>query len=226
MKVRKHDNPSRFQIYSYFNSKVNPKVPVFQKAVFNYLGFTIHQVQNEEYGEHGDFLNDICQTVRDTKFIIVFDIDCIPLHENWINQLLQDLKEPRTLAGAAQTANHLLDARNLYVSPFFFGISTDYLRELDYPNLKMTTDMDGGQNLTEAVKANGGTIRYWWPTEIEEEKWSLYHPEHTVFGPGTTYNHSIYHAFFSLHNMSDRFFRKCREVLPWYYLALQWKKLK
>jgi hypothetical protein len=55
--------------------------------------------------------------------------------------------------------------------------------------------MDAGQNLTEAVIKNGGNINYWWPTHIEVEEWALYHPVHTKFGHGTTYNDAMYHTF-------------------------------
>jgi hypothetical protein len=55
--------------------------------------------------------------------------------------------------------------------------------------------MDAGQNLTEAVIKNGSNINYWWPTHIEVEEWALYHPVHTKFGHGTTYNDAMYHAF-------------------------------
>lgn len=204
---------SLFKIFSYYNHLVNPDVPKYQQAVFRHFGFSINQVFNKRFKEHGEFLNDVCRNVTDTDYIIIFDIDCIPTRKEWIQQLLNDLLEPRTIVGAAQTANHLRDAKNLYVSPFFFAISTAYLKELGYPNLNMTVDMDGGQNLTEHIIQAGGNVKYWWPTHIEEEKWYLHHPEHSVFGPGTTYNDAVYHAFFSRENQSDRFFDKCKSIL-------------
>lgn len=204
---------SLFKIFSYYNQRVNPEVPKYQRAVFQRFGFSINQVFSKRYKEHGEFLNDVCRHVRDTDYLIIFDIDCIPTRREWMNRLLDDLLEPRTVVGAAQTANHLRNAKNLYVSPFFFAISTDYLKELNYPDMKMTTDMDGGQNLTEHIIRAGGNVKYWWPTHIEEEKWYLHHPEHTKFGPGTTYNDAIYHAFYSRENLSDGFLKKCRSIL-------------
>jgi hypothetical protein len=150
---------------------------------------------------------------KDTDYLIFFDIDCIPTQKNWLQKLLDDLTAPRTIAGAAQTANHLQNGKNLYVSPFFFAISTAFLKELDYPDMNMTPDMDAGQNLTEVILKKGGTVKFWWPTHIEEEKWDLFHPEHKKFGPGTTYNDCIYHAFFSRENLAARFVLKCRSVL-------------
>lgn len=225
MSVFKKQQQIRFKIFSFYNSKVNPQVPKYQKAVFRNFGFSINHIVDENI-THGDFLNHICRHVTDTDYLVFFDIDCIPTRHEWFSKLMNDLHAPRTIVGAAQTANHLRDAKNLYVSPFFFAISTAYLKELNYPDMNMTEDMDAGQNLTEAVIKNGGTIRYWWPTDIEEEKWYLHHPEHTVFGLGTTYNDSIYHAFLSLHNLSARFIKKCKSVLPWYYIKLQLKKIK
>src|SRR5882672_11661549 len=93
---------SQYKIYSFYNKEVNPKVPVYQKAIFRHFGFEIEQVFNNEFS-HGDFLNDICKRVTDTKYLIVFDIDCIPVNKKWINDLLADLNKPNSLVGAAQT---------------------------------------------------------------------------------------------------------------------------
>lgn len=213
---------SLFKIYSFYNKEVNPRVPVYQKAVFRHFGFQIEQVFNNFFS-HGDFLNDICKRVTDTKYLIVFDIDCIPVNKKWINDLLKDLKQPATLVGAAQTANHLREGKNLYISPFFFAIATSYLKELNYPDMRMTEQIkksndfpdavDAGQHLSEVVVQRGGNLVYWWPTHIEEDKWPLYHPEHRRFGLGTTYNDNIYHAFYSRSNLSNRFQKKCKKLL-------------
>lgn len=207
------DRKKTFKIFSFYNHKVNPKVPRYQKAVFRKFGVPVHHIIDEQFS-HGDFLNHICRTVTDTDYLIFFDIDCVPTRGEWLPALLEDLREPHTIAGAAQTANHLRDAKNLYVSPFFFGISTAYLKELNYPDMNMTDDMDAGQNLTEEITRRGGNVKYWWPTHIEDEQWYLHHPEHNKFGYGTTYNDRIYHAFLSRHDLSQRFIKKCKSILP------------
>lgn len=214
-----------FKIFSFYNSRINPKIPRYQKAVFRHFGFKINHIVDENI-THGGFLNHICRDVKDTDYLVIFDIDCIPVKKDWFNKIMEELRKPGTIAGAAQTANHLRNAQNLYVAPFFFAISTSYLEELNYPDMNMTEDMDVGQNLTEEIIKNGGNIKYWWPTNIEEEKWYLHHPEHPVFGLGTTYNDTIYHAFLSLHYLSARFIKKCKSVLPWYYFKLQLSKIK
>lgn len=204
-----------FKIFSFYNSKVHTLTPKYQKAVFNYFGFDIHYIVNEQFS-HGDFLNYVCRNITDADYIIVFDVDCIPLTKSWINKLLADLEPADSITGAAQTANHLREGKNLYIAPFFFGISTAYLKKLNYPDMRLTPDMDAGQNLTQVIQKHGGHIVYWWPTHIEDERWPLYHPEHTMFGMGTTYNDAVYHEFYSSINLSPRFIAKCKSILPWY----------
>lgn len=216
----------RFKIFSFYKENVNPEVPKYQKAVFKKFGVPIHHITTETFS-HGDFLNHVCNTEKDTDYLIFFDIDCIPTRKEWLSKLLEDLREPRTIAGAAQTANHLRDAKNLYISPFFFGVSTAYLKELNYPDMRMAADMDAGQNLTEQVIKNGGQVKYWWPTHIEEEMWYLHHPEHNKFGLGTTYNDAVYHAFYSRADLSSRFINKCKSLLsPLVKLRLRLTKKK
>lgn len=201
-----------YKIFSFYKKNVGKRVPRYQKAVFRLFGFSITHIVREDFS-HGDFLNHVCRNVTDTDYLIFFDIDCIPVNRNWINRLLADLETTRTIAGAAQTANHIGNGENLYVSPFFFGISTAFLKELNYPDMNMTEDRDAGQHLTEVVQAAGGRVVYWWPTEIEEPTWKLYHPEHTQFGPGTTYENMVYHAFYSRFDLANRFINKCKGLL-------------
>jgi hypothetical protein len=54
------------------------------------------------------------------------------------DDLLNDLRKPDTLVGAAQTANHLREGKNLYSSPLYFAIATAFLKELNYPDMRMT----------------------------------------------------------------------------------------
>jgi hypothetical protein len=202
----------RFKIFSFYKGNVNPRVPKHQQSVFRLFGQKVHHIVREDLS-HGDFLNHVCRTVKDTEYLIFFDVDCIPVGPGWLPKLLEELQEPRSIAGAAQTANHLRNGENLYVSPFFFGISTAYLKALNYPDMNMTADMDAGQNLTEQVIKDGGRVHYWWPTHVEVPEWRLHHPEHTVFGPGTTYDNLVYHAFLSRFDLADRFVIKAKSLL-------------
>lgn len=209
----KRKERSVFKIFTFYNSQINPEIPKHQKLVFDKFGISINQIKDDGTN-HAGFLNEICKNTIDTDYLIFFDIDCIPTKKEWIVHLLTELLENKeTIVGAAQTANHIGDAKNLYISPFFVGISTDFLKKLNYPDATANSKMDVWQNITEQAKLHNGNLKYWWPTDIEEEKWYLHHPVHNKFGIGTTYNDLIYHAFFSRENNSDGFINKCKSIL-------------
>ena len=209
---------SVIEVFSFYKSNINPDIPKYQKLVFDKMGISINQVLNDKLS-HAQFLNHITRTVTNTDYLVFFDIDCIPTRKEWLPVLLNDLLESKdSIVGAAQTANFDHFKENIYVSPFFVGISTQYLKKLNYPDAThrydgTTDDYDVWQNITNIIISKGGHVKYWWPTHIEEEKWYLHHPQHNKFGLGTTYNDMIYHAFFSRTDSSERFVKKCKEVL-------------
>lgn len=204
---------SLLKVYSFYQSNIHPDIPKYQKMVFDAMGISINQVKKDRLN-HARFLNYIGRDVVDTDFLVFFDIDCIPTSRAWLPKLLNDvLVENYPFVGAAQTANHLQDAKNLYISPFFCCISTKLLKELGYPEAHSTEKWDVWQNITEVALSQSVSMKYWWPTEIEDQVWYLHHPEHNKFGLGTTYEDAIYHAFFSRSDTPDRFVNKCKSVL-------------
>ncbi|PUZ24643.1 hypothetical protein GA0116948_105284 [Chitinophaga costaii] len=198
------------KFFSFYNAAVAPDIPVYQRSVSEKFGLSVNQVMDAAMTPT-DFLNDICRRVTDTDYLIFFDIDCIPTKRMWLNKLITDLLEPHTIVGCAQTAHHLQDVCNLYVSPFFYAISTAYLKELHYPDLHPTDQVAAAQNLTEQVRLQQGTVRFWWPTHVEEPKWKLHHPSHKVYGLGTTYDDMVYHAFEWKNGRA--FVQKCKAIL-------------
>ena len=213
---------SLYKIFSFYNKEVNPRVPVYQKAVFRHFGFQIQQVYNNEFS-HGDFLNDICRQVTDAEYLIVFDIDCIPVNKKWIDDLLADLKQPDSLVGAAQTANHLRDGKNLYISPFFFAIATEYLKELNYPDMRMTEQIKKAMifrtpwmQVSICRKSLPNRVAGWYsggPRILKKTNGRYTTRNITRFGLGTTYHDNIYHAFYSRSNLSNRFLEKCKQII-------------
>ena len=190
---------SLFKIFSFYNAEVAAEIPDYQRQVFAKFGLSINQVYHPTM-THSEFLHQTCKQVTDTDYLIFFDIDCVPTQRMWLNKLITDLLEPRTIVGCAQSGQQ---GCNLYVSSFCFAISTAYLRELNYP--------EAGQSLTDHIRQQGGGVSFWWPTHVEDPRWQLKHPVHKSFGPGTTYDDMVYHAF----EWSDGtgFINKCKEIL-------------
>ena len=203
---------SKYAIYSYFKSNVSSEVVEAQKDVFRSLGLSINQIQDDTIS-HGEFMNRVLRDPNSPEYIVFFDIDCIPLSRKAIELLLSQILNRQTIAGAAQTASHLLNGKNLYIGPFFLGITKSLYHRLGNPDMRENTFCDVGGLATAIAKFEGNTkIKYWYPSHVEVPKWDLY--QKGKFGLGTTYRGLVYHAFESRLGESDNsFVRKCREVM-------------
>jgi GTPase SAR1 family protein len=189
----------KFYISSYFQSNISPFFPYYQYKIFELLGYKINQVCND-YISHGDFLNDTLLN-KNAEYFIFFDIDCIPLHKEAIEIILSQINDKNSIAGAAQSAVHINSGSNLYIGPFFLGLSKTVYNKLNKPDLNGDyngdfigiNQFDVAGRLTYVAQKNNVNLKYWFPTNVEEEMWPLY--QHGTFGIGTTYEDKIYHLF-------------------------------
>lgn len=212
MWFKKRSNDYNLGIYSFYKSNVCNVVSESQKAVFEKFGYNITQVLDDNI-THGDFLNRVLNNPDSPDFLIFFDIDCIPIQSKAISKLLKQILNRKTIAGAAQTAEQFLQGKNMYVGPFFFGISKSLFLNLGSPDMNEGSFWDVGGLLTMSAKFQGEVkIRYWYPTSVETPKWKLYNKG--MFGLGTIYNKMVYHAFESrLGESNNSFVQKCNLVI-------------
>ena len=209
---KKNIAEENYGIYSFYKSNINQSVIKAQKDVFSAFGLRINQIADDEIS-HGDFLNKICNDTISPEYIIFFDIDCIPIKKEAISKVLYQIKDGKTIAGAAQTCNHVLNGENLYVGPFFLGLSKTVYNKLNCPDMNEGSFWDVAGLLSIAAVYHKKTrIKYWYPTDVEEPKWDLY--KNGKFGIGTTYENLVYHAFESrLGSCDNGFIKKCSQVL-------------
>jgi hypothetical protein len=200
------------------------------------LGIPLNQILDNDIS-HGDFMTRTLRTM-DAKYFIFFDIDSIPLSPKAITNLLEDIKDKNTIAGAAQTGNQFNEGKNTYVGPFFMGISKDVYLKLDQPDLNASkkNEVDVAGILSKNAPTKGIKLKYWYPSNVEEIKWPLY-PQGN-FGIGTTYENLAYHLFESRYSANTvRFIRKAKNTIHkhWYlnplryaivFTQMQWFKIK
>lgn len=200
-----------FKIYTYYSTAVPINIAFYQRQVFKMLGYKIIQ-KYDNTNHHGNFLNETMKTT-DAEYIIFFDIDCIPLNNKALELVLKDIKDKKTLSGAAHTANHINEGKNMYVGPFFMGLSKELYTNLGAPNLSHGEDFDTAMLLTSsAEKQESVKIKYWYPTSCEFEKWQLY--QHGKYGIGTIYENLVYHGFeIRLKKSNILFINKCKQVI-------------
>jgi len=95
---------------------------------------------------------------------------------------------------------------NIGLGERFYNLSMSLLKHL---NIQLICDT--AEELTYLCREFGYNINLWYPTSSDNDIWKLGNSG-LMFGNGTIYNKSIYHAF-QIRNESERFINKCKELL-------------
>jgi hypothetical protein len=202
---------NRTLITSFYTVNIHHSIVDSQRRIFELFDLPLIQQQSQK--THSQFLEETLKN-SDKEFIIFFDIDAIPLQKDAIFLILAELVHGAVLAGAMQTAAHINNGMNNYVGPFFMGIQKNFYARCNFPSLKETDSYDVAGVLTHEAMNLSLPVKYWLPTDVEIKKWKLY--KMGYFGPGTTYNGLVYHAFDSRSGSYFNFVNKCRKVLNTY----------
>lgn len=191
---------------SFHNGNVSPRLIEAQASVFKYFGLDILQVQTDM--SHGAAIDWFLNALP-WEEVAIFDIDCIPLHKQVLNDARKIVREG-AVYGIAQSANHL--SGKLYVGAPFICLSRKTMIEIGWPSFMETKSEDVAGEITRAAERAGKEVRMLWPTHVEVEKWKL--ADKGVFGLGTTYQDTVYHAFESRfnHESTSRFINKCNLI--------------
>lgn len=202
---------ARAAVVTFYMVNISTRVVLAQRRVLKAFAppdVAILQIETAE--GHGTAMQNF---IRQTHYrtILFLDIDCIPLDRHSIGKLI-GLAEGGALAGAVQRASHIQNDKHLYVGPFCMALSTTRYREIDEPTFLETSRGDVGEELTYAMEKRGHPVHFLWPTSVEQPIWPL--TKTVLFGPGTTYEDSFWHAFHIREHISQqRFTSRCEEVL-------------
>lgn len=199
-------------IYSFARTDLNKEILYYQKEVFRKFNLNITQLVGDcdQYG-HGEILNKIIQE-SPNDYIIIFDIDCIPLTKSFYNILLSQIKGGTVLSGAKGCALHI-DEHTAYVHPCFFGFKKSLYYECNSPDLRYDENADTGQNFTHQCRKLGKTLKFWNVTHSNDITWES--PSLNLkFGHGTVFEYMIYHQYqIRLTEQQTPFLNKCKKVL-------------
>lgn len=198
---------------SFYNDNINPLIVEYQKKVFDHFNLPLIQFKYNVDHSHGYAIdwwlrNEWPKTPMQN--IIIFDIDCIPLHAKVISHA-QFMAMRGYLHGAAQRANHI-PGSPIYCSPAFCAFRHREYLIAGMPSFCERHLYDVGGYFTSEM-SNFLSLSLIKPTHVEHPMWDL--SENIKFGYGTTYDESVYHAFESRfnHSSSSRFIQKCKEVI-------------
>jgi len=205
------NNITLFEAFSYANSNISDEVCELQRAVFDKFNLPITQVKIDS--NHGDFLTETAISCN-SRYIIFFDVDCIPLVPNLYDIILDELKEDNCIIGIEQMCNHN-PHNHLYAGPACLAFPVDLFKELGEPSLMQKGNRsDVGEELTWLCEENNYEVKLFKATSSEIPKWKL--NNNRDFGIGTTYSHNsldiLYHQF-EIRKSHSNFIAKCKSIL-------------
>ncbi len=201
-------------ILTFFNNKIHPDIPKYQKKVMNHFNINIDQITPKNWGTHASEIDNYIYSInKKWEYLVLFDVDCIPLDNNIVNEGISWSMDNYGIFSVAQYASHIPNSI-IYASPAFMIFSKKTYDLLGNPKFIQTNRADCGGELTYACLEQGFSINLLYPSHIEQKKWKL--GDNDMFGLGTTYGDRVYHHFEARRNRVDSFIKKCNTVLNGY----------
>lgn len=201
----------------------------YQQKVFNKFEIPINYFyHNFNYCGMGPKITKLVNFfINDFDYFIILDIDICPLRKNFINDIIDKIKDKRTLFGGAQQSNHIFvnnSKNHLYASLSFFGISSKLYKDLGSPSFEYNERGDVAEEIAWRVEEKGYNLclsfpSFFYETTDEEQKtfgvpkyWDLGNGHR--FGLGTTYSDLVFHATMqALPRSTDLFIKECEKVI-------------
>ncbi len=195
---------------TFYTDNIDPRIPEMQKKVFEKLGMEIVQLKPDWKG-HGGTIDEWLKEfyIAQNEVLVLWDIDCIPLNTNIVNEAIA-FADTGGIMGVAQKASHIPNSI-IYAGPAFLAFSIKTWNALGCPTFACTERSDCAGELTHLAREKGVEVCLLYPSHVEKPMWELDGP--IKFGKGTTFQNSIYHAFYSRKDNGDMFIKKCEEVL-------------
>jgi hypothetical protein len=200
-----------------------------QEKIFNKFDIPLNRFYHDfNYCGMGPKITSIVTALRSNfDYFIILDIDICPLRKDFIDDIIDKLKDKKTLFGGAQQSNHIVvngSKNHLYASLSFFGVSTALYEKLGCPSFEYNHRGDVAEEIAWMVEERGYNLCLSFPssyleTSDEEQKsfgtarfWDLGNGH--KFGLATTYGDMVFHATMqSLPRSTELFIKKCEEIL-------------
>lgn len=221
-----------------------PTYADYQKQVFEKFNAKINQCIHTKpcphlgIPRHGDFLDEISRS-ENVDYLVFFDVDAIPLKENFLEVLVKRVHGKKAILGIEQRSNHvqidnskkrggfdlkqfteLKKTKQCYAGPACFIISKNTYEFLGEPSYNETFRSDAGEELSWVAREKGVEVNYIKFTKCAIPMWRL--KENVKFGIASEYEDLIFHNFQARISGTDsivknpridHFKKKCMEVL-------------
>lgn len=196
-------------VFSFYMQNITSDIVFFhQMVVRKFLPSDFHFYQILTRDSHGDSIDGFVS--RDAFDVyILLDIDAIPLNHRILAQLQAEAVQGG-LVGCAQRSKK--GGTQLYAAPCGMAFTKALYHRLGRPSFASNPRGDVGQEWTHRCEESGIPVRLLLPTDVVQPTDLLRDDLH--YGPGTTYEEALYHAFEIRAGINRRrFVNKCTTVL-------------
>ncbi len=198
-------------ILTFYNEAIDQRIVKAQKKVFDYFKLPLQQIKPEVWMNHSGSIDYFIKNYKgDWNYIVLFDIDCIPLNADVVPDSIKWATNNTGLYSVAQNANHIPNSPD-YASPAFLVFSKKTYDLLGQPSFVATNRSDCAGELTYKARELGVEIKLMYPTKVDVPKWKLHNGQ--MFGIGTNYENKIYHYFEARKNRVEGFVNTCEKII-------------
>lgn len=140
---------------------IDDTIPKHQKLVFDKFNIPIEQYIYQPWNGHGAGVDQYIKNLGDEwEVLVLFDVDCIPLNDKIVKNVIDIVRSSRTVIGCAQFSSpraHQLRRDNskqythVYAGPMFISFTRETYEYIGKPSFQQTTRHDVGGEVTAAA---------------------------------------------------------------------------
>ena len=157
---------------------------------------------------------DYCLNNFNSDIFIFFELDCVPLDDKIIENIVHELTNEECIIGIEQSANHL-SPNFIYAGPACFGITKEVYDKLGKPSFDGTNRSDVAQECTYLAYEKNIKVKFIELIYSKNNKWQLGNDR--FFGNGCFYkinDSKIYHQFQShIEEQKNDFKNECEKIV-------------
>ena len=199
-------------VLTWFNNFIVSDLYNTQQEIFKHFGLTINTYFDEKL-THAIFMDYCLKNIKSDIFIF-FDLDCVPMDNRIIKNIVDELIKEECIIGIEQTANHL-DSNFIYAGPACFGITKQVYDKLGGVSFDGTYRSDIAQEHTYVAYEKNISVKFIELISSKNNKWKL--GKERFFGNGCFYSFKdskIYHQFqTNLEDQKNEFKLECKKII-------------
>jgi hypothetical protein len=181
------------KVVSFYHKHLNSNVVKAQKDVFDKLNIHIEQISF--LGTHGQAIKGYLES-NNWDSITIFDVDCIPLKSDVINNVMKIINN-NTIYGNAQVSNSIP-----YAAPSFLSFTRDFWETSTHKSFEgayyNNVEADCAEIFTRENEKQGRSVVLSYPNKVLTPKWTYNgnneYPSFT-YGNGTFFENNTFHNF-------------------------------